>query len=237
MMIVFPERAKVGKIVAKENFYSRIDSTTKGLFQSEVSRIIWEYKLAPDTINLPAKKWPGEIEVFRLTLKNFELSEKVLKAIDSAIPYPVLFLIEKGSIEKAAICYKEQDYRDENSVKVDTYFYTEWDDKKLQNIKIDGLNIGTVFSNFIRQIAGDKLTNTKEPSKAPKSIKEDIEALKEREKIMRQIAMLDRKIKAEPSLGKKQELAENRYRIKQLLQNNISNIVKLQNSPYKMKKK
>ena len=215
-MVAFPEYAKVGKIVAKENFYSSTDTATKNLFQSEISRIVWEYKLAPNTINLQAKKWP-EIEVFRITLKNEEIPEKVLKTIDSAIPYPILFLIEKGSIERAAICYKEQNQKDENTSKVDTYFYTDWNDEKLQNIKIDGLNIDTVFSNFVRQIAGDKLTGTKESNEAPKSIKEDVEALKEREKILKQIAALDRKIKAEPSLGKKQELAEERYRLKQQL--------------------
>ena len=216
-MVTFPEYAKVGRIIAKENFYSNIDTATKNLFQSEIARITWEYKLAPNTINLPAKKWP-EIEVFRVTLKNGEIPEKVLKTIDSAIPYPILFLIEKGSIEKAAICYKEQSQKDENTAKVDTYFYTEWNDEKLQNIKIDGLNIDTVFSNFVRQIAGDKLASAKKTNEeAPKSIKEDVEALKEREKIMKQIAALDRKIKAEPSLGKKQELAEERYRLKQQL--------------------
>lgn len=216
-MITFPEYAKVGRIVAKENFYGNIDTATKNLFQSEISRIIWEYKLAPNTINLPAKKWP-EIEVFRIVLKNSEIPEKVLKAIDSAIPYPILFLIEKGSIEKAAICYKEQSLKDENSTRVDTYFYTEWNDERLQSIKIDGLSIDTVFSNFVRQIAGNKLTSVKKTNEeAPKSIKEDVEALKEREKIMKQIAVLDRKIKVEPSLGKKQELAEERYKLKQML--------------------
>lgn len=216
-MVTFPEYTKVGRIVAKENFYSNIDPATKNLFQNEIARIIWEYKLAPNTINLPAKKWQ-EIEVFRITLKNSEIPEKVLRTIDSAIPYPILFLIEKGAIEKVAICYKEQSQKDENSAKVDTYFYTEWNDEKLQDIKIDGLDIDTVFSNFIRQIAGDKLTSTKEPRDAPKSIKEDIEVLKEREKIMKQIAILDRRIKAEPSLGKKQELAEKRHNLKLLLQ-------------------
>ena len=216
-MVTFPKYAKVGKIIAKENFYGNIDATTKNLFQSEIARIVWEYKLAPNTINLQAKKWP-EVEVFRITLKNSEIPEKVLKAIDSAIPYPILFLIEKGSIEKAAICYKEQSQKNENTAKVDTYFYTEWNDEKLANIKIDGLNIDTVFSNFVRQIAGDKLTSVKKTDEeATKSIKEDVEALKEREKILKQIAALDRKIKAEPSLGKKQELAEERYKIKQLL--------------------
>jgi len=51
----------------------------------------------------------------------------------------------------------------------------------------------------------------------PKTIKEDVEALKEREKIQKQIDAITRKINAEPSLGKKQELAEERYRLKSLL--------------------
>lgn len=217
-MIAFPEHAKVGRIVAKENFYDKTDTATKNIFQSEIARITWEYKLAPETINIPAKKW-SEIQVFRIDLKNSEVPIKTLKVIDSAIPYPILFLIEKGSVEKAVICYKEQSQKDENSAKVDTYFETEWNDEKLKNIKIDGLNIDTVFSNFVRQIAGDKLSNTKADSaEAPKNIKNDVEAMKEREKIQKQIDALTRRINAEPSLGKKQEMAEERYRLKRLLQ-------------------
>ena len=216
-MVKFPEYTKVGRIVAKENFYGNIDTATKNLFQNEISRVIWEYKLAPNTINLPAKKWQ-EIEVFRITLKNSEIPEKVLKAIDSAIPYPILFLIEKGTARKAVIAYKEQGQKDENSAKVDTYFSTEWNDPKLDNIKIDGLDIDAVFSNFVRQIAGDKLTFA-ESTDAPKTIKEDIEKLKEREKVQKQIDALTRKINAEPLLGKKQELAEERYKLKELIRN------------------
>lgn len=216
-MIKFPEYAKVSRIVAKEKFYSGIDTTTKSLFQGEILRITWEYKLAPNTINLPAKKWP-EIEVFRITLKNSEVPEKVLKAIDSAIPYPILFLIEKGTVEKAVISYKEQSQKDENFAKVDTYFSTGWNDPRLDEIKIDGLDIDAVFSNFVRQIAGDKLIFSKSTD-VPKTIKEDVEALKEREKIQKQIDAITRKINTEPSLGKKQELAEERYKLKELLKN------------------
>lgn len=214
-MITFPEHAKVGRIIAKENFYGNIDTATKNLFQSEIARITWEYKLAPETINIPAKKW-SEIQVFRINLKNSEVPIKVLKVIDSVIPYPILFLIDKGTVEKAVISYKEQSQKDENFAKVDTYFSTGWNDPKLNDIKINGLNIDAVFSNFIRQIAGDKLTFTKSTD-APKTIKEDVEKLKEREKIQKQIDVLARKINAEPSLGKKQELAEERYKLKQLL--------------------
>ncbi len=216
-MIGFPEYAKVGRIVAKENFYSGIDIATKNLFQNEISRITWEYKLAPNTINLPAKKWP-EMEVFRIVLKNHEIPEKVLRTIDSAVPYPILFMIEKDKLKKAAICYKEQGQKNENIAKVDTYFYTEWNDERLQDLKIDGLDIDTVFGNFVRQIAGEKFVENKGASgEIIRSVKEEVEALKEREKILKQITTLDRKIKTEPSLGKKQELAEERYKLKQLL--------------------
>lgn len=214
-MITLPEHAKVGRIVAKENFYGKTDTATKNLFQSEIARITWEYKLAPETINIPAKRW-SEIQVFRINLKNSEIPIKVLKVIDSVIPYPILFLIDKGTVEKAVISYKEQSQKDENFAKVDTYFSTGWNDPKLDEIKIDGLDIDTVFSNFVRQIAGDKLTFAKSTD-VPKTIKEDVETLKEREKIQKQIDVLTRKINTEPSLGKKQELAEERYKLKQLL--------------------
>lgn len=224
-MITFPEHTKVGRIVAKENFYNKTDTATKNLFQSEIARIVWEYKLSPDTINLPAKTWP-EIEVFRITLKNHEIPEKVLKVIDTAIPYPILFLIDKGTVEKAVISYKAQNQKNENTAKVDTYFSTAWNDPKLDDIKIEGLTIDAVFDNFIRQIAGDKLapganntdnSNRDTTSNTPSTIGEDISVLKERERIQRQIDTLTRKINSEPSIGKKQALAEERYKLKQLL--------------------
>lgn len=218
-MIAFPEHAKVGRIVAKERFYSGIDTATKNLFQNEIARIVWEYKLAPNTINLPAKKWPEEIEVFRVSIKNSEVPEKVLKAIDSAIPYPILFLIEKGTIEKAIICHKIQNQKDQNSAKVDTYFDTGWNDDKLASVKIDGLSINAVYENFLRQIAGDRLmlNNGGDHTEPICGIDRAIDKMKEREKLIKQIESLTKKIKSEPSLGKKQELATERYRLQSIL--------------------
>ena len=64
---------------------------------------------------------------------------------------------------------------------------------------------------------GSKVEKKNNKEKSSNSIKEDIETLKERERIMKQVAVLNRKIKMEPSLGKKQLLAEERYRLKQQL--------------------
>ncbi len=193
------------------------------LFQSEIARIVWEYKLAPETINLATKMWP-EVEVFRIELKHHELPLKILKTIDSNIPYPILFIITKGSAEKAIIGYKEQNRNNANATKVDTYFETGWNDDKLNDIKINGLDVDTVYSNFIRQIAGDRLAahdNIASMSANGNidsgSIKTDLNRMKEREQIQKQIAALDRRIRAEPSIGKKQKLAEEKYKLLQRL--------------------
>lgn len=260
MVVRFLSRARVNRIVAKEKFYNGIDYKTKMLFQNEIARIIWEYKLAPETVNLPAKKWP-EVEVFRIELKNYEIPMKVLQVIDAAIPYPILFVVVKGTATKVVMSYKEQSRKNENVTKVDTYFETDWNDARLGGIKIDGLDIDTVYENLLRQVAGERLSGARvndgccEKFRAGSSsdkecsisgeagssseieasdwsragfsggigdssdvgvdlsVKAEVERMKEREKIQRQIDALDRKIKAEPSLGKKQKLAEGRWRL------------------------
>lgn len=217
-MISFPAYAKVGRIIAKENFYNKVDAMTRRLFQTEIARIIWEYKLSPDTINIPAKTWP-EIEVFHIELKNQEVPIRVLKAIDSSIPYPILFIVTKDNSKKAIISYKEQSQKNSNLAKVDTYFETNWNDPVLDDIKIDGLDIDSVYNNFVRQIAGDRLTlksgTNAQPAKP--NIKSELEHMKEREKLQKQIAALDRQIKSEPSIGKKQQLAEKKYRLMKVM--------------------
>ena len=213
-MLDFPKSAEVNRFVAKENFYGQIDSKTKKLFQDYIARITWEYKLSQDTINLPGRTWP-EIEIFRINLKDTELPQKVLKTIDSAIPYPILFIIEKGSIMKVAICYKELDKKNENFARVDTYFETNWNSERLNNIRIDGLNIDEVYENFIRQIAGDNLKRSEEKSSGKTiGIKDEIEKKKENDKILKQIAALKRRKQREPSIGRKQDIARKIYKLR-----------------------
>ncbi len=233
-MITFPAYARVGRVVAKEKFYDKVDYATKMLFQNEIAKIIWEYKLSPDTINIAAKKWP-EIEVFRIELKGFELSQKVLKTIDSSIPYPILFIVTKNGLEKAIISYKERSQNNTRFAKVDTYFETEWNNPVLDNIKIDGLDVDAVFYNFVRQVAGERLNSVSSDNAnqnndrdnfsteyhddiEKRDIKNEIERMKEHEKLQKQIATLDRRIKSEPSIGKKQQLAEEKCKLMQRLE-------------------
>ena len=43
--------------------------------------------------------------------------------------------------------------------KVNSYYYTDWQNKQDLHLKLESLNLDTAYENFIRQIAGDKLQN------------------------------------------------------------------------------
>ena len=212
-MFECPKSTYVGRFIPKNRFQFKVSE------QNEVEKITWLYKISPATLNISAGEW-AEIEVIQVEVRNEKYDLGILKCIDSVIPYPILFVIKKGALVKLAISYKEPSKRDENVAKVDTIFETEWNDERIGNLEIKGLVTDVIYANFLSFVAGKKL-NFKKDMDAQKpsleSVKDDVAKMKEREKIMKQIAALDRKIKAEPSVGKKQELAEEKFRLKQLI--------------------
>ena len=53
-MLTFPKTTEVNKIIPKEKFYKNLtlNSGLKDKFVSDVKKIIWLNKLAPNTINI-----------------------------------------------------------------------------------------------------------------------------------------------------------------------------------------
>jgi hypothetical protein len=94
--------------VAKAKIYAHAkpSATLRALFVDQVESITWAFKLAPETINLPAKPDVPEIEVFEIALKLPDVNHAVLKCIDKAIPFPILFVLRYGGQSQAVAAYK-----------------------------------------------------------------------------------------------------------------------------------
>ena len=92
-LFTFPKSAAFGKVLPKNKIYEHSGANTrlKELFVEQVEQIVWQYKLAPETINLPARPGVPEIQIFSIQLKTAELHGDVLRCIDGAIPYPIVF--------------------------------------------------------------------------------------------------------------------------------------------------
>lgn len=124
----FPKAAFVDKKIAKVKIYEHghVTSGLKDLFVQQVEKIVWSYKLSSATINLAATDQVQEIQVFSIFLKTGEVSEKVLEAIDRAIPSPILFELRYGDKVKCTATYKRRSDADVSKWVLGAYFGTQW---------------------------------------------------------------------------------------------------------------
>ena len=104
----YPPQAAYGRVLPKAKVYEHSGANTRvrGLFVAQVEQIVWQYKLAPETINLPASPEVSEIQVFTLHLKTPELDARVLHCLDGAVPFPLIFELAHGQRRQVVAGYK-----------------------------------------------------------------------------------------------------------------------------------
>lgn len=127
-LINYPKQATFGRVLPKNKIYEHSGANTrlKDLFVEQVEQIVWQYKLAPETINLPAKPGVPEVQVFRVILKTGELSADVLKCIDGAVQFPIVFELEHEGKIKVIAAHKRPSEADASKWVVSDYFSTGW---------------------------------------------------------------------------------------------------------------
>lgn len=207
-----PTSTTVKRFVPKEMFYSKttINNKLRQLFTDEIEKITWSNKISPETLNISGGEY-GELQVFEISLKTADISNALLKHIDTFIPYPILFVLKKPGAIKAAISFKESNMKNENLMKVDSYYDTGW--KQSLQLELKGRSVDEIYKNYLYQIApGLKAvgqTNTKAA----------VEISKEHQAITKKIEGLRRVMSNEPSIAKRQELARERHQLEQHLEN------------------
>jgi Domain of unknown function (DUF4391) len=107
-LFTWPLQTSVARPVAKAKIYAHAkpSAALRALFVGQVESITWAYKLAPETINLPAKPEVPEIEVFEIALKLPDVNHAVLRCIDKAIPFPILFVLRYDGHSQPIAAYK-----------------------------------------------------------------------------------------------------------------------------------
>ena len=128
MLFDYPKSAAFGRILPKNKIYEHAHPSTalKELFVRQVDQIVWKYKLAPETINLRQTPSVPEIEIFTITLKHGELKHDVLRCIDQAIPFPLLFELLYRDKCRLIAAYKRPSEADAAKWVVSDYFESGW---------------------------------------------------------------------------------------------------------------
>jgi hypothetical protein len=154
-MFQFPQQAEFNRALPKSKIYAFAKPTraVKDHFVSGIQEIVWKYKLAPETVNLPARRGIQEIQVFEITLKTEELSEDVLHTIDKAIPSPIVYQLIFGNRIRFSAAYKRPSEADASKNVIEAFFTTDWQpiSKPLPALPVV-LDLAALYEAMIRRV-------------------------------------------------------------------------------------
>jgi len=163
-LFAYPEQAAFGRVLPKTKVYAFGKPTrrVRDLITQQVARIVWQHKLAPETINIPAKDGVQEIQVFRIELKPDalddpdELPADVFRCIDRAIVSPIIHELVDGKRLRCAAAYKRpSEAAPGNAAKwvVGDYFATDWlpADIPRQPLPV-ALNMAALYEQLLRSL-------------------------------------------------------------------------------------
>lgn len=165
-LIDYPERARVGRVVPKNRIMvsGAPSRRVRDQLTTQVARITWQYKLAQESLNLKGSKAVPEIQIFRVVLKpagvSNDLPVEVLKCIDSAIGFPIIFELtssrEDGARRDAirvAATYKRSSEADANKWVIDDYFATDWLPADMPRATLPvALDLPRLYEQLLRQL-------------------------------------------------------------------------------------
>ena len=184
-MLGLPRSTEVNRRVAKEKLYQNASLTpqTRAMIKDQIESVFWRNKLADSTMAISAGETAPEIQIFEIQLRQKELDKRVLPAIAKAIPYKILFILVFG---------------DEAQVWIEvsgTFYNTDWQPLGGFALKFEGLNLDAVYENLVRQISGGRLGTEGD-------IEEAVDRDKQRQKLEREIAALEKKLLREKQFNK-----------------------------------
>lgn len=151
----WPRAAAFGRVIPKNKIYEHAGANTalKDLFVRDVDQIVWSHKLAPETVNLAATKSVAEVQVFRITARTPSLDPEVLRAIDKAIPFPLIFELVHAGRARLAAAYKRPSEADRTRWVVGDYFLGDWLPEGTPRTPLPvALNMGALYEGLLEPL-------------------------------------------------------------------------------------
>jgi len=155
----FPKKTAYGKVIPKNKIYAYANPGTriKEFFVREVDKIGWSYKLSSQTLNLPESGFVKEIQIITIDLKSKYLNVDVLRAIDKAIPSPIIFVLRDNDKIRYTAAYKRQNEADKSKWVISEYFQSPWmkENKERQPLPV-ALNLRILYETLVKNLISIK---------------------------------------------------------------------------------
>lgn len=198
-MFALPKQTRFDKNMPKEIFYQKGDFSVsdRELFVSQIAKITWSHKIAPNTINIEASEDFTEIQVIHIALKSEEYQIKILSIIQKMIPYHIVFVLSHKGQARLAV-YQTK------------WLEGEWQPIDDIEIPIKGLTLEKAWENIVVTVGEVKLEQGN-------TLDEQITLTEEKKKLLRKIEALEKKARAEKQPKKKFAMVQEIKRLKEKL--------------------
>ena len=216
----YPEHTRVGRQVPKRRI---IDAAKPGkqvreLLTRQVEKIVWQNKLAPETLNLPATRSVPEIQIFRVSLKQEglgdDLSAEVLRCIDSAIGFPILFEVigADNQVRLVANYKRPSEAQAGKWVSVGDFFASGWQPVEAERRVLPvALNLGVLYEECLRHLMPL-------PPRSGESMVALLERISQIRAIERELVKIQAALEREKQFNRKVQINSNLRRMRSKLE-------------------
>ena len=205
MLFEYPAKAKFGRTVPKSKLYenAKISTKLKDKFVKQIDKIVWKYKLAPETTNLGATDNVPEIQVFAIYLKGDEIDDVLLQIIDKAINFPIIFQLYKSDQIKVKSAYKRPSASANNKWVIETYFESTWLDKNTEKQPMpQALDLSGLYEQILQSLMPTEIIDTK----TSQTLDQQVDKIKKIESAQKQLDKLQVKLTKEKQFGRKADI-------------------------------
>lgn len=188
-MLNLPEITELQKPLPKTQIYKKFQfsNAQQTKFDADISRIDIVNEVSLRTIpSIQQGKKINSIYVLSVTLKTKDYDSKNIEKISKIIPQNLVFALQyEEEIQLAVFCER--------------IFTTAWIHEAQVKLELQGLTFDEVWENIIKKIEGGEWDSNL-------NLKENIELKEKKEKLKKQIEVLQAKIRKEKQLNVQMKL-------------------------------
>lgn len=199
-MYGLPQRTEINKPLHKTKVFEKFDLTAsqRDSFDADISRMFITHVVAESTI--PTIKAGNEIADFyiiEVSLKRREYALKNIELLAKFIPRKILFVLHFEEKAQFAIHHTK-------------LICSEWQQRDMLNVPLAGLDLDAVWENIVATIGSITVQEGN-------TLTEQIVIDDARTKLIKQIEILEKKVRTEKQPRKKLELYSKIQTIKKML--------------------
>ena len=211
-MITMPTRTKLPKPqrLDKKGLMRNLDLTSneKKDLTDQIAKLEITHQINTASTNIPTGEKVTQMMVIRICLKGKDLNPDLLHAIDEQLPMYVIFTIEDDEHnERLVINFKEPLIIERNNRKF--VIKRTFESNQDETIYFEGKNLDDVYANLVRNVAKDELVSTT----GSINIAQAVDITMEIEKLTKHADRLKKKMYSEKSMQKQMEAKRERNRI------------------------